>query len=307
MKKGYTILYSFTSIMILSYNTTTLSYKKIISAFGGTPYQERIEKEYPLDDQKKLFIENNGDITIKSDWNKKSIVLIGSIHKKREDESIDIIEDRTDPNVFVLRTVHSDTKSKGSVDYSLIVPEDMKLHLNTKKGNIVVHNTHGITMATTENGNIKLHNMHNKTRATTMQSGSVTCSSCDGPLQVTTNRGNITISDARSSITTKTSQGKTTVKCNDFSDSNTINATSIWGNISLYLPSNCNADLQAATKKGTCICDHLITLRPQTTKLNSNAWNKFRRTVNGTIGDGRTPIQVSSVSSNIRIMTNKRS
>ena len=308
MKKLHITLYTLTSIMILSYNATTFSYKKLLSAFGGTPYQERIEKEYPIDEQKKLLIENNiGNITIKSDWSKKSIGLIASIHKKHDNELIDIIEDTTNPKLLALRTAHSDAKSKAIVNYTLIVPENIKLQLNTKKGNIVVHNTHGITMATTDNGNIRLHNMHNKTRATTMQSGSISCSSCDGPLQATTNRGNVTISDARNSITTQTNQGKITVKCNDFPDNCTINAASTWGNIILYLPSDCNANLQAATKKGTCVCEHFITLRPQTTKLNNNAWNKFRRTIDGTIGDGRTPIHVSSVSSNIRIMTNKRS
>jgi len=307
MKKFNVIHYTLISITMLSYNAISCSYKKLISTFGGTPYQELIEKEYPIDQQTRISILNTtGDTTVKS-WNKKSIALIASIRKKKEEDLIDIIEDSTDPRVFTLRTAHSNPKSKATVDYSLMVPEDMKLHLSTDKGNIAVHNTHGITMATTGHGNIRLCNMHNKTRATTTKSGSISCDSCSGPLQATTRRGNVTISDARDTITTKTDQGKITIKCDDLSEHSTINAASIWGNISLYLPSTCDADIQAATKKGTCVCEHMVTLRPQTTKLNNKAWDQFRRAVDGTIGEGRTPIQVSSVSSNIRIRTSKRS
>ena len=113
--------------------------------------------------------------------------------------------------------------------------------------------------------------------------------------------------DIQNTVVAKTDLGKINVKCKELQDKSQLDLSSTWGNIAISLPENCDADIKAHTERGTCICEHYITLRPQTTKLNDRAWTQFKRSVDGTIGNGKIPVQISSVSSNIRITASKTS
>ncbi len=297
------------TISVPHYATAGFSFKKVKSALGAKPFQEVIEKEYALEStHKKLVVENmHGNITIKTDWHNNCVALTATIHKAKEDESqIQIINDTTDKE-FVLRTIADNATCKSTVDYVLIVPSNIKLQLSTGKGNITVNDAHGITMATTDSGTINFNNMRNKARATTLSSGSICCRECSGAVYATTTRGHIRISDVQNTVVAKTDLGKINVTCKELRDKSQLDLSSSWGNIAISLPENCDADIKAHTERGTCICEHYITLRPRTTKLNDRAWTQFKRSVDGTIGNGTVPVQISSVSSNIRIMTSKTS
>lgn len=294
--------------MIVPFNATAgFSLKKVYAALGAQPYKEIIEKEYPLDTkQKKLVLENNhGNITIKTDWQKNSIALTATIHKSKPDENPLQIIDESSAHEFTLRTLSDNTQSKAKIDYELIVPQNLKLQLSTNKGHITVNDTHGITMATTDCGSIYFNNIQNKARATTTTTGSIYCKDCTGALYTSTNRGNIKMSEVQNTVIAKTDMGKINLKCKDLPEKSKLNLKSSLGNIAISLPQECNADIKATTEQGTCICDHYITLRSQTTKLNDHAWRQFKRSIDGTIGQGITPIQISSIGSNIRIMANK--
>lgn len=303
------ITYIMISITILMQDANAFSFKKISSAFGGKPFQEVIEKEYPINNQQKIVIDNtHGDIVIKTAWNQPTIVLKATIScAKQEQETVHIIDDISNPKEFALRTITDDESNKSKVHYELIVPANIKLQLSTNKGNITIYDAHGITMATTQDGAIYLHNVHNKVCATTRNSGSIYSKECSGPLYATTKRGNITLSDIHNTVVAKTESGKIAVHCKDLPNDSQIDLSSIWGNIVISLPEESHANVKASTQKGTCVCDHYVTLRPQTTKLNNSAWTQFKRTVDGTIGNGTVPVQISSVGSNIRIVAHKTS
>jgi len=302
--------YTLALISIIPYYANAdFSLRKVKSVFGGKPFREIIEKEYTLkDSQKKLVIENmHGNIAIKTDWRHNSIALTATIHKtKEEDNTVHIISDAS-KREFILRTVADNEKCKSTVDYELIVPSNIKLQLSTGKGNITVNDAHGITMATTDSGTINFNNIRNKACATTLKSGSISCHECSGALYASTYRGNIKMSEVQNTAIVKTDLGKINIKCKELCNKSQLNVSSTRGNIAISLPEMCNADIKAHTEYGTCICEHYITLRPQTTKLNDRAWTQFKRSVDGTIGNGSVPVQISSVNSNIRIMTSKSS
>jgi len=307
MKLVSRIIFVLIFTTITSQNAIAFSLKKVKSAFGGKPFLEIIEQEYTLDGQKILVIENErGNITIKTDWECNKIALKATVHKTAENENhTNIISDTSNPQEFVLRTLADNNKYHPHVDYELIVPSKMKLKLINGKGDIWVNDTHGITLASTDSGNIFLNNVQNKARAATLNAGSIHCKECTGALYVSTTRGNIRISDAQSTVVAKTDVGKIHVKCSELKEKSQLDLSSTWGNIAIALPEDCDADIKAHTERGTCICEHYITLRPQTTKLNDNAWSNFKRSIDGTIGSGRIPVQISSVSSNIRIAASR--
>lgn len=300
------ILYSIMLITFVVQDANGFSLKKIGSVFRSKSPQEVIEKEYPINTQQKIVIDNLfGDIIVKTEWNQKSIALKATIHnQKQEQEAVHIIDDISNPKEFALRTI-TDDKSKAQVDYELIIPANIKLHLSTNKGAIHVHDAHGITMATTDDGAIYFDNVHNKASATTRKSGAIYCKDCTGPVYATAKRGNITMTDVRNTVVAKTDSGRISVACKELEADSHIDLNSKWGNIMVALPEGLHANIKAQTQRGTCICDHYVTLRPQTTKLNNAAWAQFRRTVDGTIGDGTIPVQISSVGSNIKILASK--
>ena len=302
------IIYSIMFITFATQNTHALfSFKKIGSAFRSKSPQEIIEKEYPISTQEKIVIDNLlGDITVKTEWNQKSTALKATIRNQKQDQdSVHIIDDISNPKEFALRTITDNEKNKAQVDYELIVPANIKLHLSTNKGTIHVHDAHGITMATTDDGSIYFDNVHNKASATTRKSGAIYCKDCSGPLYATARRGNITMTDVRNTVIAKTDSGRISIACKELAQDSRIDLSSKWGNIMVALPEDLHANIKAQTQRGTCICDHYVTLRPQTTKLNNAAWAQFRRTIDGTIGGGTIPVQISSVSSNIKILASK--
>jgi len=298
--------------MIISHNAMGhgLSFKKISSAFGGKPFQEIIKQQYSLQGQKILVVDNkHGNITIQTDCKSNRIAIEATIHKSRpEDSSIHIVDDMSKPGEFALRTIANNEKCKNRVDYVIIAPEHIKLQLSTGNGKITVNDTHSIVMATTNSGDILFNNLHNKAQATTRKSGSIYCNNCSGSLYTTTHRGNIKMRNVHSTVVAKTKFGKVDMHCSkDFTEKSLIDVSSTCGNIVLSMPENTNAAIKAHTQKGICVCEHYVTLRPQTTKLNNAAWAQFKRSVDGTIGSGAMPVQISSVNSNIRINTRKTS
>lgn len=294
--------YTLAFTMIIAQQANAFSWDKISSKmFRNRPAQEVIEKEYALNDQQRLVVDNvAGDITIKTAWERNSIALKASINKGK-DEEVHIIDDISNPKEFALRTIVDSEKSKSTVHYEIIIPSHIKLQLSTNKGNINVKDAHGATMATTDSGSITLNNMHNKVLATTRSHGSINCSECAGIIEATTNKGHIRMSDVQNTVIARTTSGKINVHCKELPKTSKLDLSSKWGNITIALPEVVDADIKANTQKGTCVCDHYVTLRPQTTKLNSAAWTHFKRSIDGTTGNGTIPVQVSSVSSNIRI------
>ena len=142
--------------------------------------------------------------------------------------------------------------------------------------------------------------------AETIKSGAIKITDADGVIRTKTGSGNISILPARGDVVASSLRGNIEVVCEDLLPTNTISVGSQSGHISVSLPKEINAYIDAQTEKGKLTSDHAITFVTKTTKLNSQAWADFKRTAEGYIGEDaeeRTSVQLRSVKSNIKILT----
>jgi hypothetical protein len=73
------------------------------------------------------------------------------------------------------------------------------------------------------------------------------------------------------------------------------------GAIELALPTTINATITSKTAQGISICDHYVTLKPYTTKINADTWTRLKKEFEGTMGSGEAEIKLTSLHGNISI------
>jgi hypothetical protein len=73
------------------------------------------------------------------------------------------------------------------------------------------------------------------------------------------------------------------------------------GSLNLAIPPDAHAYLTAKTEHGLIFCDHFFTFKPFAMKLTKASWEKLRKNITGTIGNGGAHIDLSSVHGPITI------
>lgn len=302
----------FTIMCGIGISTSTIakfSFKQVSSFFGGNPYEMVIHQEYQLKHLDTLLIENiDGPITIKTGWKKNNTVLLKATKRANKEEDladISIKASRIDDKKLMIKTVLAHNTVKGSVEYECIVPANINVEIKNNHGNIAIHDIHGPTTATTIKGNIEIYNIKNTVHAQTTKKGNITIQNTNGAVSATTHHGNIEIDNAYDSIIASTTKGYVTVACSQVPTTSAIRLETTAGPISLSLPSGVNATIKGQTAHGTLSSDHYITLRPYTTRLDTLAWNRFKKEVDGTLGTGETEITLRSTYGNVKILETK--
>ena len=278
--------------------------EKLARLFGANTKTEIFQKDIPRTTQKTLVVENTfGTIKIKTDWN-QNVISLKALKKATTENLVKIsIEiDDNDTDTISLKTVFQDSKVKGSVDYTLMVPKQMSIRLKTDKGTIKVKRFDGQVWATTENGSIEIAHVNNKVSATVAQNGSISIEQSNGAIEAATHTGNIVINNAKQSVAATTTNGNITLQTSEVPSTSSIQL-SAGGTIAVYLPHETNAHVQAYSEKGKVFSDHYITLASQTTKLNNQAWTQLQKSVEGTIGSGEADITLASSAGSIKIMS----
>jgi len=295
------------------FNNSTLSkisLESLYSKLFSKQKQEIIHKELTLEKKGTLSIDNiYGNIQIKTEWSLNSIILKACkrVSKKENTQDIEIdVENQLAANKIAIKTKYKNEKSTGIVDYELIVPNNITVNLNTKKGDIKIKRVQGKIKASSDKGDIKILDAKGSIRAHAQQ-GNIAISQSVGNIDAKTKYGNISILQSSKSLHATTHTGAIKVDCKKIPSIGSVYLTSNSGNISLSLPSKTNADIKAQTHRGLLTCEHFITLKPQSVLLNKKTWDRFKREVDGTIGTGESVIKISSNSGNIKILKTKDS
>lgn len=149
-------------------------------------------------------------------------------------------------------TLYATTKIKdpavtGTIHIHILVPEHLPLKLTTEKGNI----------------SIKSHN---------------------GPLDLTTQWGNITVMQGTNTVLAKTVQGNIVIQRNKMKAGHALNLQADHGNITLCVPQEFEADLEAHTDHGKIHSDLFISLHARTIQLNEETFKQMKHHVHGWIG-----------------------
>jgi len=269
--------------------------------------EEVLHRQYNCTDNGTLNLKNiNGTIRIKTESPQHSIFLKATKQASKKEllQNVKIIES-SDNDTINIRTVYTNNKVTGSVQYDLIVPTDITINLATHDGDIKIKQINGAITAITEKGNVEIEHAGNTIVAKSMQKGNISIAHVKGNVQAQTSKGNISIDGARQSIIAYADRGKITVASNEVPPTSKIDLKTGYGIIELALPHEVNADLQAYTKNGQVTSNHYITLKPQTTQLNNKTWNRLKKEINGTLGTGEAQIMLTSTKGSIKLLETK--
>jgi hypothetical protein len=282
--------------------------EKIKSFFGGYKLEKIDQRELPASSINTVAINNiNGPITIKMGWNKNSIFLKTTKRAKKQEDlnNIKIVADSSKTNHLSITTKHIGQKFDGYVEYELIVPASLDITLNISgNGDASIKDVNGAINVIT-NDNIAVTNSKQLASLRTLKKGTILVANATGPVDARSHQGNITGENITNSFSAHSTSGKVTVAYKTVSSTSSIKLETTSGNIMLALPTDTNAEIRGYTAHGTLISDHYITLKPYATQLNSSAWNKFRKEVDGTLGTGEATIALHSTKGNVRITENK--
>lgn len=149
-------------------------------------------------------------------------------------------------------TLYASTRLKdqnitGTMNIHVLVPDHLPLKLTTTKGNIT----------------IKAHN---------------------GALDLTTQWGNITITQGTNTVLAKTVQGNIKLQRNKMKPGHALNLQADHGNITLSVPQELEADLEAHTDHGKINSELFISLHQRTIQLNEQTFKAMKHHVHGWIG-----------------------
>lgn len=187
----------------------------------------------------------------------------------------------------------------GYVDYIIRVPSHVHLpRIVAGSGAIRVNGVCGLINIEAGTGSVTLRNVVGGiTVSTTAGAIDISCAAnAQGIVDVKSNAGFISVEGTRNSVRASTIAGSISVKQRELTDTAGITLTSSLGAVSLMLPQNSNARLQAQTKMGSFYCSF-----PLMHKANmQQGW--LQKDVDATIGEGGTAlIKLATASGAIRV------
>jgi len=304
-KKYMLLLLTLITSILSAHNRIQKTFEKISSLIKKEPLEKIDQRELSAVGIKQISIHNiHGPISIKTGWEKETICL-KTIKKAKKQENLNnltVTINTTQPHHLVVSSHDLNKKRNDIIEYELIIPLNLAVQLKTKKGNIIINKINGPIKAMTDAGTITISNTKNTICAQTNKTGDIIIEKAQGSIQALSRHGNITINNPCNNITAHSTRGKLMVTCDTISPSSIFKLETITGNITLRTPTKTDAYITAKTTHGTVTSDHPITLKPYTTKLNSTAWNLFKKEIEGTLGSGGAQIAFKSTHGNVKIV-----
>jgi len=304
--KNLSVLFVCT-IFFQSNTISAFSWEKIYnSVIPQKELKEVIYEEYTLNRGTLVVKNKRGLIQIKTGWDNDKIFLKAIKHTKRAEELTKLSFKQTLVNsTITIQTQYDESLITGSIDFELIVPHAIAVHIFAQEGNITVNTVNNPLELQTEYGNIEVIQARNTIKATVLDKGKIVIQQPLAVVYAQTTAGSITINDAQASVFATTESGSIECHSKNVPTTALIKLTTNSGVIALYLPPDVNASLQAETKYGTITSQQFITIKPFVTQLNSDAWKRFKKEVNGTLGSGEAQIKLQSERNSIKIFEEK--
>jgi hypothetical protein len=193
-----------------------------------------------------------------------------------------------------------------TVDYTIQVPQEYSLDIQTAGGDISVNSLKGSIRGETSGGNIVLGSIDGKVMMET-SGGDIRVEKVSGELKMETSGGNVVIGDVRGTVDVETSGGDIRlgevrgrvhaetsggnihIKVTGANDG--IYAETSGGNIEVMIAASVGADIDAATSGGDVECDLPMTVKGKISE------SEVRGTVNG----GGKKIYAHTSGGNVRI------
>lgn len=274
---------------------TTSIFDPVYAFFGGKPYVTVVEKDYTISSTGHIYLKNNeGSITIKTGLDKKSVAVRATKHTSVHEhlEHMHIIEQEVDTDHLTLRTAYDYEHIRGTIDYTLTVPQEAHVQVSTDTGTICIKQLSGSISVITGQGNIYIEEPAHNVKAMVLENGNITVLYPQKTVDLSTNKGTVLVLESMESVYATVNQGTITVNCKQLPAHKEIVCSCAQGPLKLYVPENINASFYAQTDLGLVTSEQPITINALTTKLDNVFWTDIKKHIDGYINGNNAHIQL---------------
>lgn len=304
MRKLFSIV-SICSIILIQSTTADFSFKKIYHTFIPPKlHQETVYEKINPKTASLLTVKNEcGNVTVSADKN-ETLVALKVTKKSPLQERLAKLSytQNITGQELIIEHAGANLQEYESIDFDIIVPQKLAQTIATNTGNILSKDCATPSRLSTVQGNIEVNNAHNSVDAITHEKGVIAFNNPHARAKAQTNNGNIRIYNSYHSVIANSQNGNIHLFAKEVPSTCIIDLASVLGSIATHLPAEVNADIYAYTERGTIISDHMITLKPQTTQLNRQAWRRLQKEIEGTLGSGEAQIKLSSKKNDIKLL-----
>jgi|SaaInl4_150m_RNA_FD_contig_41_157088_length_1150_multi_3_in_0_out_0_1 hypothetical protein len=248
-----------------------------MSKVAVVPYSESFTKDVAVGTQAQLTLENySGRIVVRGKTGAGTIVIKAnkrvwsSTPAKSKELFADMPMSVTTLGDVLKVTPGSPDGFEPAVDYDIIVPSSFRVVVATTKGDVSITNVDEVDIAS-GTGTVKLEQV--ASIKIVGQSGSVTIGHTPGPIDITTTSGDVSAKLA--------------------GDIQSVHLYTASGDVDLGIPEDAPAELGINTTRGSIFAEGLT--------LKNTKLSQF--SVKATIGDGGLPIEITTVSGEVKVRT----
>ncbi len=246
----------FTITIPIQAKISTANISSKVSSFFSRSKEETVHQEF--NNVARLEISSDHAAIIIESW-KQNCVLV-ELKKKGSIaflENINLKALQKESNLKVSTTLQ-DEKISGIATIRILVPQDIAINAST---------THG----------------------------AITIKKASGPLEISSDYGNVSIIQGTNTVIAKTISSNIVIQRKKMKPDHALNISTQSGNITLAVPQNINADLQAHTESGKITSDLFVTLHPQTVQLHEEIFKNMHHHVHGLIGQPMAHIDPATI------------
>ena len=282
-----------------SWLTTAIAVAGISATLAVTPARaDEWKKTYQVSGRASVYVKTgDGDVTVTGTDQKQIDAEVTSEGYKIGPNDVQVVESQQGDHVsieinFPHMSWHMFGGNHRSLRVNVHVPREADLDIRTGDGNITTMGVSGKLQFDTGDGNVSANDIHGEIRIHTGD-GRVEGHGFDGSLDADTGDGSMKISGRFDSLALKTGDGSIDAQVGSGSKvASSWNVKSGDGSITLRLPSDLNANLEARTGDGNITLDFPIQVSGSLShsavhgKLNAGG-----NTLSVTSGDGSIHIE----------------
>jgi DUF4097 and DUF4098 domain-containing protein YvlB len=181
-------------------------------------------------------------------------------------------------------------RSEGSSDFTVALPKGVKLLASTGNGEVDVRNAGGDVRASSGNGEVNVSGANGAVRASS-GNGEVTVDGAEGEVEASSGNGTIRVRTSKGPVSAHTGNGSIDVEMRSLARQDDMEFTTGNGSITVALPSNISAQIDANGSMRNFETDFPMTI--------GRGWDGGH--VRGTIGNGNNRIRLSTGNGQIRL------
>lgn len=192
------------------------------------------------------------------------------------------------------------------VDLTLTIPEHMVIALSEGTGVLSITDTYGKITIRQWTGPMTISNCHGAL-SIKKSSGATIVKNAYDTINIDLKNGFVRIENAEGAVKVHTATEGILCEQKSMTSESSLFLQTDNGDIVLAIPSKINADLTAQTSRGIVTSELPVTLAPSTMTIDKNTWKKNKGHIKGTIGDGATgengsTITIESIKGSIAIV-----